>query len=461
MNFLFQETQPPAVIDSTTIRSGCFFDSPGTFTFDLMPNNPVDDYDFAVYGPNASCSALGSAIRCSSTNPQAAGVSAYTGLNLEETDVTEDPGENGNGYLKFIEVQAGDYFYVLVDRAHGSAGFSVDVTGTAILPQQPKANDVAGLSSCNSEGAVDGFTQFGLESLVPEIIGNQTNLEVSFHESLNDANIGINSLGRTFTNTTNPQTIYYRVVNNNSQCVDIHELAVEVKFPFEVYLPQELQICRNSFVLSLSTDAGYSYYRWSTGEEGPNLNSIEVSEIGEYAVTVTNSNGCLAYRYTTVLGSEVATIKEVLAQDLSGAENTATVIVEGIGDYEFSLQEGANYQDENVFQNLPNNYYTVFVRDKNGCGVTSENFLVLDYPKFFTPNGDGYHDFWSIIGISEFSSSKIYIFDRLGKLLKVLDHESKGWDGTFNGQQMPASDYWFTVEMEDGRKIKGNFTLKN
>jgi len=80
----------------------------GDFTFDLIPSNGIDDYDFAIYGPSATCTTLGDPIRCSSTNPQAAGVSANTGLNMTETDVTEGPGENGNGYLMFISAQTGD-----------------------------------------------------------------------------------------------------------------------------------------------------------------------------------------------------------------------------------------------------------------------------------------------------------------------------------------------------------------
>ena len=61
----------------------------------------------------------------------------------------------------------------------------------------------------------------------------------------------------------------------------------------------------------------------------------------------------------------------------------------------------------------------------------------------------------------------IYIFDRYGKLLKQLSPSGAGWDGTYNGNPMPTSDYWFTVEYRetnDGsnakKQFKANFTLK-
>ena len=81
--------------------------------------------------------------------------------------------------------------------------------------------------------------------------------------------------------------------------------------------------------------------------------------------------------------------------------------------------------------------------------------------KYFTPNGDGIQDKWRILGINEFfqSNSKVYIFDRYGKLLKELDPVLDGWDGTFTGRPMPQTDYWFRVFLEDGREFKGHFSL--
>ncbi|WP_299129011.1 T9SS type B sorting domain-containing protein, partial [uncultured Winogradskyella sp.] len=84
------------------------------------------------------------------------------------------------------------------------------------------------------------------------------------------------------------------------------------------------------------------------------------------------------------------------------------------------------------------------------------------FPKFFTPNDDTVNDFWQVKGISnQFQAgSKIYIFNRHGKLLTQLDPVSRGWDGTYNGNKMPTSDYWFKVTLQDGRTFTSHFTLK-
>jgi gliding motility-associated-like protein len=87
---------------------------------------------------------------------------------------------------------------------------------------------------------------------------------------------------------------------------------------------------------------------------------------------------------------------------------------------------------------------------------------VLGIPHYFTPNGDGYNDYWNVKGVSaQFNYlSRILIFDRFGKLLKQIGTTGLGWDGTYNGHPMPADDYWYNIEFEDGRNAKGHFALK-
>jgi gliding motility-associated-like protein len=72
--------------------------------------------------------------------------------------------------------------------------------------------------------------------------------------------------------------------------------------------------------------------------------------------------------------------------------------------------------------------------------------LVLDYPNYFTPNGDNYNDNWNIYGIQGQPFAKINIFDRYGKFIIQINPLGLGWDGNYNGRQLPATDYWFVLE---------------
>lgn len=160
----------------------------------------------------------------------------------------------------------------------------------------------------------------------------------------------------------------------------------------------------------------------------------------------------------------------VVIDDLVNSDQTdpynVTFNVMGDGDYEYAINGGA-FQDDPTFLDVPPGLNTVVINDKNGCGMSEPiEFLVVGYPKFFSPNGDNTHDNWNVLGIETLANPAVFIFDRYGKLLKQLDPTSLGWDGTFNGRPLPASDYWFRLEYDRddqgavvARSVRRHFTL--
>ena len=139
-----------------------------------------------------------------------------------------------------------------------------------------------------------------------------------------------------------------------------------------------------------------------------------------------------------------------------------TVEVSGIGDYLYQFDD-EEPQESNFFYNVPIGPHTITVIDLNGCNSTSKDIVIIDVPKFVTPNNDGYFDTWHITGVEQLEGTIVYIFDRYGKLLKTLSHTSQGWDGTYNGNLLPATDYWYLANVKNGAiefEIKGHFTLK-
>ena len=52
------------------------------------------------------------------------------------------------------------------------------------------------------------------------------------------------------------------------------------------------------------------------------------------------------------------------------------------------------------------------------------------------------------------------IFDRNGQLIKTLTQNNLLWDGTFQNEKLPSTDYWFVAEIPDTQQIiKGHFSL--
>ena len=95
----------------------------------------------------------------------------------------------------------------------------------------------------------------------------------------------------------------------------------------------------------------------------------------------------------------------------------------------------------------------------------SLKFPILGFPKYFTPNNDGINDTWNVRGFNNvsFQLSEITIFNRFGKIVAIINPNLEGWDGTYNGEELPGTDYWFSVIITDKNgatyKKQGNFTL--
>jgi len=143
-----------------------------------------------------------------------------------------------------------------------------------------------------------------------------------------------------------------------------------------------------------------------------------------------------------------------------------TVTVDGFGDYEFSLDDGPR-QISNVFTNVSLGTHIITVWDVSSTNASCDPLVIelvqtIDYPHYFTPNGDGINDTWNIVGLSG-TGAEIFIFDRFGKLIKQISPDSAGWDGTYNGEMLPATDYWFTVKYPENsstKLFKAHFTMK-
>ena len=749
----------------------------GTLGFTLTPSSADinEDYDFFVFGPDVTCGNIGQAIRCSTTNPAAAGSATnLTGMNGTETDTSEGPGADGNNFVQWLDVIAGESYFIVIDRPIGNSPFELQWTGTATFADPPVFDIPVGttidIQKCDEDGTIDNQTAFDLTVNDPLVLGTQTGITVTYHESISDAQIGTPSIANpaSYLNTSNPQTIYVRLTDPLTNCFSTSEFTIEVLESPEVNQPTDYELCDDatdgndangivqSFLLNTkdtevlgtqnAADFDISYfedaaltipinknvpytnvvanaqqvfvkienitsgcnsvinfnlivldipdvstpiilqqcdddtdgisdfnltevetiltndsptpiftYHLTRADADANTNiitnltsfsnatanqvfvrvenqlgcfkvaevnlqvsttaipanfmlpfnecdtdaidnndtngittfnfsdatnsilnlfpanqnltvtyyetiaealaeqnainsanfrnenspftqqivvrvdsdnnnaclglgfhitltvdplpefdivspqylclnqlprevmltienpldnytfewrnqaglllssstnpEIVVTDIGDYSVTAITNNNCIRTKTITVVASNIANIQSIDVVDDS-ANNTITVNVTGEGDYEYALDDiNGPYQDSNLFENVFAGIRTVYVRDKNGCGIISEEVSVVGFPRFFTPNNDGFNDTWQVLGLDFQSVAKIYIFDRFGKVIKIMNSNSNGWDGTYRGRQMPSSDYWYKVELEDGRLRRGHFSL--
>lgn len=314
----------------------------------------------------------------------------------------------------------------------------------------------------------DGIFAFDTSAFQSTVLGNQTGMIVDYFDE--NGNPLSSPLPNPFVSGTQDLTV--QITNPaNTSCVATSIVPLIVNPIPDINLLGNELICNdnpdftktiNAGVADVSTINDFTYKWFFNGTEIPSETdySLVVNTEGIYEAEVQNTYGCTTTRTITVTSSNVATIESIEVVDLSD-NNTITILVSGLGDYVYSL-DNETFQESNTFSNLDSGIYTVYVKDLNRCGTKSKDVSVLGIPRFFTPNGDGYNDYWNIKGFNLNLNSKavITVFDRYGKLLKQFYPSSSGWDGTHNGSLMPSTDYWFTVQLEDGRNIRGHFTLK-
>ncbi|MCC9066574.1 T9SS type B sorting domain-containing protein [Flavobacterium piscisymbiosum] len=741
----------------------------GTLGFILKPESQdiVVDFDFLVFGPTATCNSLGQSIRCSTTNPALARLpNNTTGMTGQYFDTTEGPGENGDGFVRWLDVNAGETYFIVIDRFTGNSNFSLEWLGTATFDDPPSLNiaseNAIDLEKSDYSGETNPKVSFDLTQNTPIIMGSQTDVTVTYHTSSNDAILDLNAIENPadFKNTSNQQIVYARITNNKTKCYNwaafnlkisdklvfpnttivlcdnadsnstdgktafnlnettasIFENLIIQDLTFKYYLSQddaetetnplsspffntipnkqsifikasgskssvaiqEIQLivnplpeinnatliqcdagkntnglvlfnlkeanptltnnnqdletvfflnnddainnsnslnteytnisnpqilfvrvinsktkCYSISTLTLKTNviqeltynlnavcdddgiedgihlfnltnaniplatsqtiryytnendalleknpiekpASYSneipynqevYARIEEGNDCYGINTIklqvnklpniepdmvtnvcenlplhkahleagiidiasitdftftwlkdgvkipnetssqlDVNQSGIYTVEITNKTNCTKTKTIEVTASNAASIKNIDIIDLLETDsNQITVNVLGKGEYEYSLNApNGPFQESNTFSNLKSGFYEVYINDKKNCGMVHRTAALIGAPKFFTPNADGYNDYWNLVGLdtSINKNAIIYIYDRFGKLLKQIRPSDLGWDGTFTGTPLPSDDYWYTLKLEDNREAKGHFSLK-
>ncbi len=352
-----------------------------------------------------------------------------------------------------------------------------------VVDETPQAYPVTIPPLCDDDADGDdtnGYVTFDTSSVLDVLLTDpktglkQTNLNVEFsYEDETGLNQKATSLPNPF--YSHSQVVTATITNPiNPKCSAIQNIQFVVNpLPDFQVVTTEI-ICKNLDPEPIGVSYAKEEYQYNWARNGVDLPyntpTITIDEGGIYTITATTINGsnCSRTQTITVEESEIASVSADIIKvfDLTSNGNNSIAIDStklGIGNYEFSLNDMFGpYQDNPLFEQLKPGIHTLYVRDKNGCGVALQSFSIVGYSPFFTPNGDGYNDYWNVLGINaDFqAASQIYIFDRYGKLLKQLSPTSRGWDGSFNGVPMPSDDYWFLVNLEDGRQFKGHFTLK-
>lgn len=224
----------------------------------------------------------------------------------------------------------------------------------------------------------------------------------------------------------------------------------------------DICIGENAIIKINGAPEGCSYAWEGYDADGQSSSSILVSpdesNTYEYESTISYM-GCETTMQWQLNVHEIPSI----ITEITGEDPYRNVEVKAVGGgspYTFVFDNMTN--NDGIFNNVSSGYHQISLIDNYGCA--SDTTILISLPlvpdKFFTPNGDGTNDLWTIKNI-ESEPSYIYIFDRFDrKVAEFNPGEFHGWDGNYNGHQMPSADYWYLIRSAStGESINGHFTL--
>ncbi|WP_299535749.1 T9SS type B sorting domain-containing protein [Ulvibacterium sp.] len=338
-------------------------------------------------------------------------------------------------------------------------------TGTFQLQvfDTPMAHAPEPLIVCDTDGT--GMLTLDLSAKDTEVLDGQdpNDFMVLYFATQTDADANVNALPKSaYTNTATRETLYARIQNNNNEdCHDVTSLELIINPRPQTQLEETYVICPDSPELTLD---GGDFESWSwrdgNGTEIGTGRILDIAQLDDYSLTVTETLNGVTCERTVPFEVISSGAPDDFSTEIVGFGDRVTIVVTatGMGEFEYSM-DGENYREDNSLEVFPGEY-TVYVRDKFLCRTLEKEIIALGYQKFFTPNGDGSHEHWNIIGAERYLESKLYIYDRYGKLIAQVLPDGPGWDGTFRGVAMPSSDYWFRYELGQGKSFTGHFTLK-
>src|SRR5690606_9487012 len=294
----------------------------------------------------------------------------------------------------------------------------------------------------------DGIATFDLTSVESEMLNSQNPDEflITYHILFDEAQIGTNAITNPeeFQNANSPfeQIIYIRVQRLDSpDCISTTQVRLVVN---ALMSPQVFSVDGSDTIcvdfdtnelqsgVTLTTNlqgANYTYQWFLNGDEiaGATMGSYEITtdSPGIYSVYVVDTNSdteCGDEAFSNafeVIQSGLASLVSVTTSQPFANNQSITVTVQGYGDYWFQLDDSSILDNNGVFNHVASGIHTVTVYDRKtenpSCGfIIIEDIQIIDYPNFFTPNDDGYHDSWNITAMQDQPNSSILIYDRYG-----------------------------------------------
>lgn len=191
-----------------------------------------------------------------------------------------------------------------------------------------------------------------------------------------------------------------------------------------------------------------------------NSNTFSLTNDAQISVIANCDDACALPSTSNSINIAVTEIIADAGDDQMIAPGESTILNgSGTTGGTFSWTPSSSLSNPNVSDptSSPNSTTTYLLTvTANGCTATDEVTIVVSQlvvaPNTFTPNGDGTNDTWQILRIEDYPNCEVNIYDRWGqKIYKTMGYSNANpWDGTNGGLKLPASTYFFVIDLKIG-----------
>lgn len=352
------------------------------------------------------------------------------------------PTSNPNYTFSSTGLPAGNYLIRFKVGPQGSVLNSkcnaISQPANITISSIPVVNE-ATISSCH----IPANPSTAVFNLTTANISTEPGITKRYFPSSTDAANGINEILNPTAYTASNGKIYIRATNSNG-CFSIAKVNLEVLPSKTSPVLVDKTICIEDKT-TLDAGPGFNAYTWSTGAT---TQQISNATVGTYWVDL-KSGECITRQTVKVYPSPNPVIRSI---DLT--HNTATInVIGGTPPYQYTTDQGNNWQSSNIFNNLTRGQHTFYVKDQYNCFPISVEMTIVNLINIITPNEDGKNDVIDYSALAYKKNLVFEVYDRYGnKVFEASKIRNFTWDGTSSGKKLPTATYWYTLSWNENDK---------
>lgn len=453
----------------------------GTLAFTITPTVSNDDIDWILYdlGITGNCGNVtaANAIRCAAghgvDNSGCKNEPLYhkTGLNMTETDLSEAGGcgANQNGFVKYIDMQQGHVYALLVDNfSSTNNGFTIDFSGTGEF-LGPESKFSLNINQPCTSGQNYVFTnQSTTYSSLRWTFGSGASLSSSTTPGPHTITYS----------TSGVKTVVLEAINDKG-CFTVatETFAVATTPGKPVVSVNKPDFCLKDTIRLLTDSIPGLTYEW----KGPNnfisrnanlnLPIRSETDAGIYILRVFDNN-CVSEPTSITIPpikkSPVAAFHTIPSLPAKLSHPVTVTFFNDSKEADIFLWDFGD--GTRTFEINPTHTYTsagdynvtliAFKSDICNSSIKKGTFVIKDngalfIPNTFTPNGDGINDEF-VVTVTNLVSYNIKIFNRWGMPLFESPDIFDNWKGSYKGEPLPVGTYYYVLDAVDlnGASIK-------